>query len=591
MTQRDRSGIKRLINRLINGQTTDRRLQALHQHLGTRPRLARRRRLLGESLEPRHLLAILAATPSGDVAPSPQFEPACDAAPISATGMAATANTTTPLVEYFLTARDADDQLLPVVNGEIEVGVGIENSFFLEVAYSDLRTFGDDTGAFTFHVNLDVSQPGVLQPALRETQRIIFGEEIYSASSGSVAFTMEGASQSYVADLADMSNEPLAVVKAALNFLGYQPSQYEVIGQSSFDLLFEVRFVDPAFANMDLPNLIITSDFDIEVPTFVQEFSPVLADGVTPNPEAVRFNLDTRSRTFNNNQRFYYLLNRGTFDMASGFIDVGGTGLIPGPSGGIRSLTQDGQFIEPFDVFRFEVFLAEPLRSPLVINTAPSQVHDSLLLFGVNEAIPAEAVLRDADASVTLVTAEPTVQQIMINDGANSRSQVTSVTVKFGEELEPALLPSAFTLINTSTSTSVGMIHVAASVTDGMTTATLTFGGESTVNRSGIGALGYSLADGNYRLHIDASGVRSTRGFEMFNDFVFGEQAVDDFFRLYGDSDGDRDVDGQDYGRFGLTFLATDGHARFNAQLDSDGDGDVDGQDYGRFGLNFQKRI
>ncbi|MCS7466661.1 hypothetical protein NZK35_08400 [Stieleria sp. ICT_E10.1] len=584
MAQRDRSGMKWL----INGVTIDRRVQSPGRPLVA---TSRRRRLVGEPLEPRHLLAILAVAPSGDTMPGLEFESACDAAPINASGIAATANATTPLVEYFLTARDAEDQLLPVVNGEVEVGVGIENSFFLEVAYSDLRTFGDDTGAFGVHVNLDVNQPGLLRPVLRETQRIIFGAEIFSASSGSVAFTMEGASQSYVADLADLSNEPFEEVKAALQLLGYQPSQYQVTGLSSSDLLIEIRFVDPAFANMDLPDLIVTSHFDVAVPTSVEEFSPLLADGVTPNSEAVRFNLDTRSRTFNNNQRFYTLLNRGNFDLASGFVDVGGTGLIPGASGGIRSLTNDGQFIEPFDVFRVEVFLAEPLRSPLVIDTAPSQGADALLLFGEDVVIPAEAILLDADASVTLVTAEPTVQQIVINDGAESRSQVTSVAVTFGEELESALLPSAFSLVNTSTSTAVGIVHVAASVMDGMTTATLTFDGASTVDRGGTGAQGNSLTDGNYRLHIDASGIRSTSGFEMFNDVIFGEQPVDGFFRLYGDSDGDRDVDGQDYGRFGLTFLTTAGQSRFNAQLDSDGDGDVDGQDYGRFGLNFLKRI
>ncbi|QDV41385.1 hypothetical protein Enr13x_12230 [Stieleria neptunia] len=587
MAQKDRSERKCL----INGRTSGCHTQSSERSLAARPRPTRRRRLVGETLEPRHLLATLADAPGGAAVPSPEFAPACDAAPINASQIAATANATTPLVEYFLTARDFEDQLLPVVNGEVEVGVGIENSFFLEVAYSDLRTFGDDLGAFGVHVNLDVSQPGLLQPVLRETQRIIFGEEIYSASSGSAAFTMEGASQTYVADFADISNEPFAEVKAALNFLGYQPSQYEVIGLPSSDLLIEVRFVDPAFANIDLPNLIVTSNFDVTVPTSVDEFSPLLADGVTPNPDALRFNLDTRSRTFNNNQRFFYLLNRGTIDMASGFIDVGGTGLIPAAGGGVRGLTQDGQFIEPFDVFRLEVFLTEPLRSPLIINTTPSAGFEPLLLFGENQVVPAEAVLVDADASVTLVTAEPTVQQIVINEGASSRSQVTSVTVTFGETLQTEPLQSAFTLVNTSTSTPVGLIDVAASLNDGMTTVTLTFDGESTVNRNGIGAQGNSLADGNYRLHIDASDIRSVRGFEMFRDVVFGEQAVDGLFRLYGDSDGDRDVDGQDYGRFGLTFLATAGQARFNAQLDSDGDGDVDGQDYGRFGLNFLKRI
>ncbi len=34
-----------------------------------------------------------------------------------------------------------------------------------------------------------------------------------------------------------------------------------------------------------------------------------------------------------------------------------------------------------------------------------------------------------------------------------------------------------------------------------------------------------------------------------------GQPNNDDFFRLFGDTDGDGDVDGQDYGQFGLRFM------------------------------------
>jgi hypothetical protein len=61
--------------------------------------------------------------------------------------------------------------------------------------------------------------------------------------------------------------------------------------------------------------------------------------------------------------------------------------------------------------------------------------------------------------------------------------------------------------------------------------------------------------DGNYELRIDAAKV--TTGGEPLNggDTGAGSDYVDAFFRHFGDSDGDRDVDGQDYGRFGLLFL------------------------------------
>ncbi len=501
------------------------------------------------------------------------------------------ASTAAPMAEYFLTARDSEDQPLPVVDGTVEVGVGIENAFFLEVAYSDLRTFGDDIGAFSVHVDLGLSQPNLLRPVLRETQHIVFGEQIYNATSGSITFGMQGLSRTYIADLADFATEPISEIQAALDHFGYQRSQYQVAGLTSDDLRLEIRFVDPSLGNLDLPNFIVATNLDVDVPAAVEEFSPFLADGVTPNGDALRFNLDTRSRTFNDNQRFYSLLNRGSYDLSAGFIDVGGTGLIPAASGGIPGLSQNGQFIEPFDVFRIEVFLADDLRSPLVVDVNPSEGVDPLLLFGEDEVVPPDAVALDDDARVTLVTANPTVHQVVVNGGASSRSQVTSIEVTFGQTLEVAPLQSAFTLVNTTTATPVGVVDVAASVMAGTTVVKVTFDGDSTVARAGTGTLGNSLADGDYRLHIEASKIRSTRGLEMREDEVFGDQAADRLFRLYGDSDGDRDVDGQDYGRFGLAFLSTFGSDGFNAPLDSDGDGDVDGQDYGRFGRNFLRRL
>ena len=106
------------------------------------------------------------------------------------------------------------------------------------------------------------------------------------------------------------------------------------------------------------------------------------------------------------------------------------------------------------------------------------------------------------------------------------------------------------------------------------------------------------LADGNYKLTIDASLV-GMPGQKLDGDadgvaggaYEFGDTEIDAFFRLFGDSDGDRDVDGQDYGRFGRTFLRNSLDPAFDARFDFDGDGDVDGQDYGRFRRRLQRRL
>ncbi|QDV84541.1 hypothetical protein TBK1r_34920 [Stieleria magnilauensis] len=67
MAQRDRSRMKWL----TNGLAIDWRMRSLGRPLAASPLAAspRRRRLVGEPLEPRHLLAILAAATSGDAMP------------------------------------------------------------------------------------------------------------------------------------------------------------------------------------------------------------------------------------------------------------------------------------------------------------------------------------------------------------------------------------------------------------------------------------------------------------------------------------------------------------------------------------------
>ncbi|WP_419580315.1 beta strand repeat-containing protein [Stieleria magnilauensis] len=195
-------------------------------------------------------------------------------------------------------------------------------------------------------------------------------------------------------------------------------------------------------------------------------------------------------------------------------------------------------------------------------------------------------VLYSSDEVRLEIVRIPEVESIVVNDGSNSRSLITSVTVRFVSKVDHAALVNAFSLTNIDTNVAVGMISVAASDEVGKTSAVLTFSGESTHPGSN------SLDDGNYRLDILSNQVVTAGNNAMLADFLFGGQKAnapnnDHFFRLYGDTDGDGDVDGQDYGRFGLTFLRHTGDPAYNSSLDYDLDGDIDGQDYGRFGLRF----
>jgi hypothetical protein len=176
----------------------------------------------------------------------------------------------------------------------------------------------------------------------------------------------------------------------------------------------------------------------------------------------------------------------------------------------------------------------------------------------------------------------PGVEQVTINDGGSSRSELTSLQLRFNTELDLAPLIEAFTLTNIDTGIAVGTIHVSAFTSGGKTIATLTFSGASTVARQGTGALGNSLADGNYRLGVRADFIRSAvTSATLATDFVFGGQNAaatnnDGFFRLLGDTNGDGTLNGID---LNAIIPALFNPLGYRADLDTNGDGTINGID------------
>ncbi|WP_167546580.1 M64 family metallopeptidase [Stieleria maiorica] len=186
------------------------------------------------------------------------------------------------------------------------------------------------------------------------------------------------------------------------------------------------------------------------------------------------------------------------------------------------------------------------------------------------------------------VQSPPQVQSVQVNGGDPSRSLVTSIQVTFDTFVDVSA--SSFLLSNRQRQQGIELEVTTSSTATG-TVADLRFlPGNSVLQRQATGT--HSLVDGNYTLRVIASAVTTTVGdHPMPEDDLFGDQAADALFRLFGDRDGDRDVDGQDYGRFGQTFLQSATSDRFDPWFDEDGDGDVDGQDYGRLGQRFLKTI
>ncbi|MBX7105905.1 MAG: hypothetical protein K1X57_17610 [Gemmataceae bacterium] len=174
-------------------------------------------------------------------------------------------------------------------------------------------------------------------------------------------------------------------------------------------------------------------------------------------------------------------------------------------------------------------------------------------------------------------TLPPRVAGVVVNNGAPQRSRVTSITVSFDQAVVlPANAALAFQLRRLSDN---AIVALNAAVTSGPTTAvTLTFTG---------GPLEFgSLADGRYELTVFATQVAGgsldgngdgTSG----DNFVLTSTGSAGIHRLFGDSDGDADVDSQDFTAFRLAFGSS------NPAFDGDGDGDVDAADFTIFRLRF----
>jgi len=117
-----------------------------------------------------------------------------------------------------------------------------------------------------------------------------------------------------------------------------------------------------------------------------------------------------------------------------------------------------------------------------------------------------------------------------------------------------------------------------------------------TFARAGI--VGESLADGNYELSILADRVH-TENYRLNGDgdgtaggdYGFGAAAADQFFRFFGDSNGDRLVSTTDLALFRATLGKHEGQAGYRDYFDHDADGIIDsGMGYAQFLIRYRLR-
>ncbi len=154
------------------------------------------------------------------------------------------------------------------------------------------------------------------------------------------------------------------------------------------------------------------------------------------------------------------------------------------------------------------------------------------------------------------------VGSVVVNDGSSQQSMVNRITVTFAGSM--VLDPGAIELRRQNGSLVDAQFSI--SQVNGETVAALTFAGTEFV--------GGSLADGSYTLIVRADGVHDRWGRELDGDgdrAAGGDRSVP-IFRLFGDSDGDRDVDLYDLGQFLSTFGRRRGSPHFLWFMDVNGD-------------------
>ncbi len=204
----------------------------------------------------------------------------------------------------------------------------------------------------------------------------------------------------------------------------------------------------------------------------------------------------------------------------------------------------------------------------------------------------------EKDLTIQVVDQLEVSQPIQIGDGTAQRSVVKQLVVNFDQAV--VVDPGAFavqqrvkTASNTLQLNNVVTNVVLSPLAGGGSKATLTFTGAYT--RVGTNA----LVDGNYQLTIDGSKIRTVGNNSLLdadNDGlaggtrVLGANALDNFYALLGDVNGNGEVDAQDLLGVNNAYRSRVGQANYNAAYDINGNGQIDAQDLLSVQNNYRKK-
>ncbi len=193
---------------------------------------------------------------------------------------------------------------------------------------------------------------------------------------------------------------------------------------------------------------------------------------------------------------------------------------------------------------------------------------------GRGDSDPRLGIIRDPGAPAFVESTVPRVQNVTINDGETQRSMITSLSVEFDRAV--SILRGAFDLRQIGARKAVDL-QISLREEGGRTIALLTF--------RGPGVQHASLKDGDYRLTIRGDKIAGADGdlLDGDGDGLAGGNRVDEFFRRFGDTDGDDDVDRLDAKLFASTFGKRQRDAGYLWYLDFNANGKVWKEDLAQF--------
>lgn len=214
---------------------------------------------------------------------------------------------------------------------------------------------------------------------------------------------------------------------------------------------------------------------------------------------------------------------------------------------------------------------AVPVSVPI---TASDQNQDIL---SVEAASTTNPLARDSSTTIVSVAvpSPPSVVGFLINDGSAQRSMVNGVTYTFSTVV--SLDPGAFELTRQGGG-SFSLI-VSPSAAGALTKVTLSFVGGTIV--------GGSLPDGKYTLTVHREKIHEPSLLRLSLD----ADRVDQFFRFFGDTNGDGAVDTTDYFVFRGAYGKTQGQGGYLWFLDFNADAIIGQTDNTEFAQRRGKRL